>query len=160
MVDHCRSWPLALIALALGTMSSAKALDRLELEAAKCSMERNGSEVPCHRLVFRQSDDHALRIRIMGSSTATAGEIRLTFVSQEATNSAALHCNNQSCRLKETIWTGRVNSGSWIAFDQRGLPENPSNAELMTGECQISKKQVICDGQTTDGDVLHAEARL
>ena len=160
MLHRCRPWPLALVAISLGSATSVNALQRLALDTAKCTMARNGEQVPCHRLVLRQSDDHTLRIRIAGSNTSTTGSIRLTYVSRETTNNAALQCNNQSCRLGTTTWKGRVTSGSWITFNNRGLPNGSSNAELMTGECRISRKQVICDSQTAAGDVLRAEARL
>ena len=160
MLHRCRTWPLALVAIALGSATSVNASQRLGLDTVKCTMARNVEQVPCHHLVLRQSDHHTLRIRIAGSSTSTTGSIRLKFVSREATNNAALQCNNQSYRLGTTTWKGRVTSGSWIKFNDQGLPNGLSNAELMTGECRISRKQVICDSQTADGDVLRAEARL
>ena len=135
-------------------------MDRLEANVATCSLIREHQTFDCQRLMVHQSDDHTPRIRLLGRDSATGDTIRLTMVSRNPDTTAALDCNRTACRLKSSPWSGQVQSGSWIRFNARGLPSTAPRAELMTGECTLSRKEVICDSQTNEGAEWRAKARL
>ena len=160
MGDPHRGWRLVLLVLVIAHPCVAQALERYETELNNCTLTRNARRLPCHGLVLQQADDHSLRIRFIGSERPSGASVRLTYVSRDLSNHDALVCQEQRCRLTQSTWTGQVTSGSWIRFNARGLPDGASGAKLMTGECRITTKQVICDSRTSDGEHLRAEARL
>ncbi|MGB1775106.1 MAG: hypothetical protein ACPHGV_02070 [Synechococcus sp.] len=155
-----RGLGLALLALLLGDATAMKALERYSSEPTHCTLTRASQTHRCHQLMLSQGPDHSVRVRLLGSDARTGTSLRLTFVSRNANEDALLKCQGKRCSVRQSPWIGLITSGSWIRFDERGLPDGPTHAELMTGECQITTKRMICDSQTTDGIELRAEARL
>ncbi|MGB1621204.1 MAG: hypothetical protein ACPHAS_00905 [Synechococcus sp.] len=160
MVRPHRGLGLPLLALLLGHATATKALERYVSEPTRCTLTRTSQTHRCHQLELSQASDHSVRVRLLGSDARTGTSIRLTFVSRNANERSPLACEEKSCRLRTSAWMGQITSGSWIRFNDRGLPDGPTHAELMTGECLITHQRMICDSQTTDGLELRAEARL